>query len=243
MLEGSLINRATIIIQTRTDISGSAATGDSFRHETLHMLSHHGAARAHRVKTRPPSLVLSSGSPRAPHSTVHAACPRNGRETCAFTRLQPPRAQRGGGAMPPCSLLSPTVLCQPARSVALGRARRLLAAPRDPPLFAMHNTRDGYIRYVHVNREAQRAPRRRRRPRATIREIATRFADGGVTLTAFLILCPHTLCEGHSRRFFVKIHFRTINSREKCETARMQLCDSSQRDYARFYDSKSASKE
>jgi len=151
-LEGSLINRATIIIQTRTDIPGSAATGDSFRHETLHMLSHHGAARAHRVKTRPPSLVLSSGSPRAPHGTVHAACPRNGRETCAFTRLQPPR--RSGGAMPPCSLLSPTVLCQhcqPVRSVALGRVRRLLAAPREPsPL-----RRAQYVRRLYTLRTRQ----------------------------------------------------------------------------------------
>ncbi|EGI66596.1 hypothetical protein G5I_04928 [Acromyrmex echinatior] len=64
-LEGLPINRATILSK-RGQYPGSAAAGDSFRHETLHMLSHHGAARAHRVETRPPSRPLSSGFARAP---------------------------------------------------------------------------------------------------------------------------------------------------------------------------------
>ncbi|KYN42541.1 hypothetical protein ALC56_03087 [Trachymyrmex septentrionalis] len=64
-LEGLPVNRATILSK-RGQYPGSAAAGDSFRHETLHMLSHHGAVRAHRVETRPPSRPLSSGFARAP---------------------------------------------------------------------------------------------------------------------------------------------------------------------------------
>lgn len=125
-LKGLTINHARIL--SRVIIPDRSRQTDSFRHETLHMLSHHGAARAHRAGTRPLSRFYRAARARPTVRTqrVHATGGKR-----AFTRLQP-RARRSGGAMPPYFLLSLTVYTSPParpHSVALGAPCRPPATP------------------------------------------------------------------------------------------------------------------
>ncbi|KYM82223.1 hypothetical protein ALC53_07223 [Atta colombica] len=107
------------------------------------MLSHHGAARAHRVETRPPSRPLSSGFARAPRYvyvrvrsvlTQRVGTVRCGAVQCVHAAPTSRSTQwRRNAAMFSLTVLPPTVYYQPDRSAAFGRVRPLLSHPATPP--------------------------------------------------------------------------------------------------------------